>query len=132
MVIKYRTLTLVALLIFIFTCSFRNSEFHVALGDIPTRLTPDDADVNTVLYIVKQLHQPLFTASLTGYADSQLLKSWYVSSDERSLTLCLKDNLKFSNNRLVTTSDILANIRYFNEKNTSDMRYPISNSQIIV
>lgn len=95
-------------------CNSRN-EFRVALGDVPPRIDPADSHINFHLYVIKQLHEPLFSSSAMGKPSSRILDRWSASADAREYTFCLKPELKYSSSKRVTQEDLWENFKFFSE-----------------
>lgn len=88
------------------------SPFRVCLQEIPSRISPQDAMVTYSLFILRQLHEPLFSYEMNGHS-SNILRSWEADRDYRRFTLCLRDDVIFSNGRPLTLAELERNLDRF-------------------
>jgi len=86
------------------------------LGDVPPNIDPADSHINFHLYVIKQLHEPLFSSSVVGKPRSRILHSWSASPDAREYSFCLKPSLAYSNGKAVTGEDLWENFKLFSER----------------
>nr|HPQ81987.1 hypothetical protein [bacterium] len=83
---------------------------------VPPNIDPADSHINFRLYVIKQLHEPLFSSSAIGKPKSRILDSWFASPDGAEYTFCLKPSLAYSNGKAVTNEDLWENFRLFDER----------------
>ena len=82
----------------------------IAVG-IPTKISPEVAQINMGLYILKQTHEPLLKRNSTGNHVSNVLSKWTRSIDNKKFELCLKDHLKFSSDKKYTSKMFFRDIK---------------------
>ncbi len=93
------------------SCNTGGNVFRAAMTFYPAVLDPLDANANYKLYILKQLHEPLFYKKTKYTYGSNILKEWSVSNDFKRFSFCVREGVKFSNEKEVTASDVIANLQ---------------------
>ncbi|OFZ37065.1 MAG: hypothetical protein A2504_12115 [Bdellovibrionales bacterium RIFOXYD12_FULL_39_22] len=103
-------------------CIFSNFSFSaeqvysVVLVDIPKSVHPKDGMINHISFILKQLHEPLFTYDSSGYR-SNVLSSWQTNEARTEYTMCLKKGLQYSDRTVATPDDLYQDLKYFSKMN---------------
>jgi MarR-like DNA-binding transcriptional regulator SgrR of sgrS sRNA len=62
---------------------------------LPPEVSPSMIHGNSVFYLVRQTHEPIFRVGDNNSLYSNILKSWTRSEDYRSYNFCIKENLEF-------------------------------------
>lgn len=70
--------------------------WEVVFSGLPVKITTAKASHNTLYYILKQTHEPLFRQEDGDNFTSRLLSSWKRSVDSKTYGFCLKPGLWFN------------------------------------
>lgn len=99
-----KTKVIIAVIICLLTMLFvyRRGEsyertWEVLFSGLPVNITTAKASHNTLLYILKQTHEPLFRKDDGNNLTSRILLSWRRSVDSKDFVFCPDFNLGFSN-----------------------------------
>lgn len=108
--------TLIIHFIFSITICIANAaEFNVAIEEFSYALKPESFQYHPMVFILKQLHEPLFTRTSEGIR-SNILSNWVSSSDFKEYQLCLKPDVYFSNDKKLNIENLKQNLEYFSKK----------------
>ncbi|MFA5137724.1 MAG: hypothetical protein WC728_00715 [Elusimicrobiota bacterium] len=84
--------------------------WEVLLPALPSRIVPESAGVNTVLYILKQTHEPLFRKDDGQRFESRVLRQWSRAVDSTSFTFCVDGSRTFDAGKPFSTADLQEHI----------------------
>ncbi|WP_285244176.1 ABC transporter substrate-binding protein [Pseudarthrobacter sp. fls2-241-R2A-127] len=93
-----------------------------AIGGQPSSFDPAQAEVGEAAYIWTGIYDTLLKVDADGAVKPSAAKSWEYSSDAMTLTLDLRDGLKFSDGAEVTSEDVAATIE--RSRTTPGIRVP--------
>jgi MarR-like DNA-binding transcriptional regulator SgrR of sgrS sRNA len=98
------------------SCSSSNKSFSILMQELPDRINPYDAGIDYKLYVLKQLFEPLFVYKSDYTYHSNLLSSWSSKDNHQVYDLCLKPDVRFSNNNKLTIVALKANLLRLQKK----------------
>jgi len=84
-----------------------------------TELSPLTATQQGKAQVLSLLGTPLLQSDDQAKIFSRLLTSWDISSDAKSVTLKMKPNLKWSDGKPITATDIVTTLNIYLDSNVS-------------
>lgn len=105
------------LILVLFLCSvtMQANTFKIAIRGFSHDIKPESYQYNPMVYILRQLHEPLFVKASNGIK-SNILKTWKANQDYSSYTVCILDQVFFSNGKKLTPLILKDNIEQFKKK----------------
>ncbi|MBI4350994.1 MAG: hypothetical protein HY550_06110 [Elusimicrobia bacterium] len=99
---KIKLPLLILLICVLALLGYRRDSAHtweVLTGGLPQEISTAKAAINSVYYILKQTHEPLFRKNDGQNYSSRLLSTWSRNIDYSSYIFCLKPGLDFENEK---------------------------------
>jgi len=125
-----RTLLFLFVMIFPFLCSYLfASSYKVLLPEIPDKLNYEGFNYAHSFFVLRQLHETTFkNVTLTKY-ESELVEKLKVKLNHKDFSFCIKENVKFSNGKILSNSIYKENLLRFEKVRV--LKYSIKAVELI-